>query len=110
MSQGDLSNTSNPYDLAIQGSGFFHITMPDGTDAYTRAGNFSLSPEGQFVTDKGYTVAPGIAVPTNALSVSVNAQGQVQATVPGQTAPQTLGQLELVPPTDSPPDEGEPAA
>ena len=63
MSQGDLSSTSNPYDLAIQGSGYFHITMPDGSDAYTRAGNFALSPEGQIVTDKGYTVAPGISVP-----------------------------------------------
>ena len=70
--------------------------QPSGTDAYTRAGNFALSPEGQLVTDKGYTVAPGITVPTNALSVSVNAQGQVQATIPGQTQPQTLGQLELV--------------
>src|ERR1700744_4831444 len=96
MSQGDLSSTSNPYDLAIQGSGYFHITMPDGTDAYTRAGNFALSPEGQIVTDQGYTVAPGIAVPSNALSVTINAQGQVQATISGQTNPQTLGQLELV--------------
>jgi flagellar basal-body rod protein FlgG len=96
MSQGDLSSTSDPYDLAIQGAGYFHITMPDGTDAYTRAGNFALSPDGQIVTDKGYTVAPGIAVPSNAQSVTVNAQGQVQATIPGQTAAQTLGQLELV--------------
>ena len=95
-SQGDLKMTSNPYDLAIQGAGFFRIQTPDGTDAYTRAGSFGLSPDGQIVTDKGYTVAPGIAVPANAISVAVNAQGQVQATVPGQTAPQTLGQLELV--------------
>ena len=94
--QGDLQTTSNPYDLAIQGPGYFRIQQPSGTDAYTRAGNFALSPEGQLVTDKGYTVAPGITVPTNALSVSVNAQGQVQATIPGQTQPQTLGQLELV--------------
>jgi flagellar basal-body rod protein FlgG len=96
MTQGDLAATQNPYDLAIQGPGYFHITMPDGTDSYTRAGNFALSPQGQVVTDKGYTVAPGIAVPTNALTVTVNATGQVQATIPGQTAPQTLGQLELV--------------
>jgi len=95
-SQGDLQSTSNPYDLAIQGPGYFHIQMPDGTDAYTRAGSFQLSPEGQIVTDKGYTVAPGIAVPPTALSVTVNAQGQVQATIPGQTQPQVLGQLELV--------------
>ncbi|HSZ10598.1 MAG TPA: flagellar basal-body rod protein FlgG [Rhizomicrobium sp.] len=96
MSQGEMTSTSNPYDVAIQGSGFFHITLPDGTDAYTRAGNFALSPTGQIVTDQGYTVAPGIAVPQNALSVSVNAQGQVSATVPGQVAPQVLGQFELV--------------
>ncbi len=95
-SQGDLTSTSNPYDLAIQGAGYFHITLPDGTDAYTRAGNFALSANGQIVTDQGYTVAPGIVVPSNALSITVNAQGQVQATLPGQTAPQILGQLELV--------------
>jgi flagellar basal-body rod protein FlgG len=95
-SQGDMQSTANPYDVAIQGPGYFHIQQPDGTDAYTRAGNFALSPEGQIVTDKGYTVAPGIAVPQNALTVTLNAQGQVQATLAGQTAPQTLGQLELV--------------
>jgi len=95
-SQGELQSTSNPYDLAIEGPGYFRIQQPNGTDAYTRAGNFALSPEGQIVTDQGYTVAPGIAVPANALTVTVNAQGQVQATVAGQTAPQTLGQLELV--------------
>jgi flagellar basal-body rod protein FlgG len=95
-SQGDLQSTSNPLDMAIQGPGYFQITMPDGTNAYTRAGNFALSPQGQIVTDKGYTVAPGIAVPSTALSVTVNEQGQVQATLPGQTAAQTLGQLQLV--------------
>ncbi len=93
--QGDLTSTSNPYDLAINGPGYFHITQPDGTDAYTRAGNFSLSATGQLVTDKGYVVAPGIAIPQNATAVSVNAQGQVQATIPGQSAPQSIGQLEL---------------
>jgi flagellar basal-body rod protein FlgG len=96
MSQGDMSSTSNPYDLAVQGPGYFHIQMPDGSDAYTRSGNFALSPDGQIVTDKGYVVAPGIAVPQTALSISVNAQGQVSAQLPGQTAPQVLGQLELV--------------
>jgi flagellar basal-body rod protein FlgG len=93
--QGNLSSTSNPYDLAISGKGYFHIQMPDGTDAYTRAGAFSLSPDGQMVTDKGYVVAPGLAIPQDAISITVNAQGQVQALVAGQTAPQTLGQLEL---------------
>ncbi|HEX4302039.1 MAG TPA: flagellar basal-body rod protein FlgG [Rhizomicrobium sp.] len=95
MSQGDLKNTSNPYDLAVQGPGFFRVTQPDGTDAYTRAGDFGLSPEGQLVTDQGYTVAPGIAIPTTALSVSINAQGQVSATIPGSVTPQVVGTLEL---------------
>jgi flagellar basal-body rod protein FlgG len=94
-SQGDLASTSNQYDMAIQGPGYFRIEMPDGTDAYTRAGNFGLSPEGQLVTQDGNVVAPGIAIPANALSVTVNAQGQVQATVPGQSKPQLVGQLEL---------------
>jgi flagellar basal-body rod protein FlgG len=94
-SQGDLKSTSNPYDLAINGSGYFRVQMPDGTDAYTRAGSFALSPQGQIVTDKGYVVAPGIAIPATATAVTINAQGQVQATIPGQAAPQTVGQFEL---------------
>jgi flagellar basal-body rod protein FlgG len=93
--QGDLSQTSNTYDLAINGEGYFHIQMPDGTDAYTRAGNFALSPQGQIVTQQGYVVEPGIAIPATATAVTINGQGQVQATIPGQTAPQTVGQLEL---------------
>ena len=93
--QGTLTQTGNPYDVAVNGAGYFHVQMPDGTDAYTRAGNFALSPEGQIVTDKGYVVAPGIAVPATATGITINAQGQVQAAVPGQTAPQSVGQLEL---------------
>jgi len=93
--QGDLQSTSNPYDVAINGAGYFRIQMPDGTDAYTRAGNFALSPEGQLVTQQGYVVQPGIAIPTTATSVTINGQGQVQVIVPGQTAAQTVGQLEL---------------
>lgn len=93
--QGALQSTSNPYDLAIQGSGYFRVTLPDGTYAYTRSGNFALSPSGEIVTQAGNPVAPGITVPSNATSVQVNAQGQVLASIPGQSALQTLGQLEL---------------
>ncbi len=93
--QGDLKSTSNPYDVAIQGAGFFRIQQADGTDAYTRAGNFGLSPEGQLVTQDGLLVQPGIAIPQNTLSVQINAQGQVMATVAGNATPQTVGQLEL---------------
>ncbi|MEA1942580.1 MAG: flagellar basal-body rod protein FlgG [Pseudomonadota bacterium] len=94
--QGSLQNTGNTYDLAISGQGYFRVQMPDGSDAYTRAGNFALSPEGEIVTTDGYTVAPGIAIPQGAREVSINAQGQVQALIDGQTDPQTVGQLELV--------------
>jgi len=93
--QGDLKNTSNPYDVAVQGAGYFRIQMADGTDAYTRAGNFSLSPQGQLVTQQGLVVQPRIAIPQNTISVSINAQGQVNATVAGNATPQTVGQLEL---------------
>jgi flagellar basal-body rod protein FlgG len=95
VTQGDLKSTSNPYDVAIQGAGFFRIQQADGTDAYTRAGNFSLSPQGQLVTQDGLVVQPGIAIPANTLSVQINAQGQVNATIAGNSTPQTVGQLEL---------------
>ena len=93
--QGNLVSTNNPYDVAINGKGFFHVLMPDGTDAYTRDGSFSLSPDGQIVTAKGLVVVPGIAVPQDAISITVNGVGQVQAVIAGQTAPQTLGQFEM---------------
>jgi flagellar basal-body rod protein FlgG len=93
--QGTLQSTGNPYDVAIQGDGYFRIQQADGTDAFTRSGNFSLSPQGQLVTQDGLVVQPGIAIPANTLSVTINAQGQVNATVAGNTTPQTVGQLEL---------------
>src|ERR1700748_1231687 len=93
--QGDLQSTGNPYDVAVQGPGYFRIQQADGTDAYTRSGNFSLSPQGQLVTQDGLLVAPGIAIPQNNISVQINAQGQVNATVAGNSPPQTVGQLEL---------------
>ncbi|MDX2112727.1 MAG: flagellar basal-body rod protein FlgG [Alphaproteobacteria bacterium] len=92
--QGTLQNTENPLDLAIQGKGYFQITQPDGTTAYTRAGALQLSPTGVLVTSDGFEVQPAITVPTNAISVSVNQSGEVFATIPGQTAPQNLGQLQ----------------
>src|ERR1700749_2811247 len=69
--QGDLTNTNNPYDVAVEGPGFFRIQQADGTDAYTRAGNFGLSPQGQLVTQGGLVVQPGIAIPANSLSVTI---------------------------------------
>jgi len=93
--QGDLQSTGNPYDVAVQGAGYFQIQQPDGTNAYTRSGNFSLSAQGQLVTQDGLLVLPGITIPNNATSVAINTQGQVLATVAGNITPQTVGQLEL---------------
>ena len=77
-------------------AGFFRVQQADGTDAYTRSGNFSLSPQGQLVTQDGLVIQPGIAIPANTVSVAINAQGQVNATLVGNAAaPQTVGQLEL---------------
>src|SRR5579872_1944326 len=93
--QGDLQSTGNPYDVAVQGAGYFQIQQPDGTNAYTRSGNFSTSAQGQLVTQDGLLVLPGITIPNNATSVTINTQGQVLATVAGNITPQTVGQLEL---------------
>ncbi|HWC64384.1 MAG TPA: flagellar hook-basal body complex protein, partial [Rhizomicrobium sp.] len=69
--QGDLTSTGNPYDVAVQGPGYFRIQQADGTNAYTRSGNFSLSPQGQLVTQDGLLVLPGISIPSNATAVNI---------------------------------------
>jgi len=94
--QGSLSQTANPYDVAISGDGYFRIQLPNGGEAYTRAGNFSLSPEGELVTSDGYRVEPGMVVPVEARQMVINQQGQVQALLDGEAEPQVVGQLELV--------------
>jgi flagellar basal-body rod protein FlgG len=93
--QGNLQQTSNSLDRAIRGNGWFQVTLPSGETAYTRDGTFGLSPEGQIVNAEGYVVQPGITIPSNATSVAINAAGQVQATLDGQTAPSTVGTLSL---------------
>lgn len=93
--QGSLTTTGNDLDLAISGRGYFHVLLPDGTEAYTRAGNFSVSADGQMVTEDGYQVLPGITIPSNATDISISKDGQVEVAVPGQAQPSTVGQLEL---------------
>jgi flagellar basal-body rod protein FlgG len=93
--QGGMTQTQNAYDVAIDGEGYFTIQLPDGRTAYSRAGNFALSPDGQIVTEDGYVVNPGISVPQDALGVAINGQGTVQAIMADGSAPQTLGQLQL---------------
>ena len=93
--QGNISITGNDLDMAINGKGYFPVEMPSGDIGYTRAGAFGRSPDGDLVTPNGYIVQPGITIPTNSVGISVNAQGQVSATIQGQTAPQIVGQLQL---------------
>ena len=93
--QGNLQQTGNTLDTAISGHGWFQITLPSGTTAYTRDGTFSLAPDGTIVTADGYVVQPGIQIPSTASNVTINQSGQVQATIAGQTAPTTVGQIQL---------------
>lgn len=95
MSQGTVTPTNRNLDVAIQGEGFFQILLPDGTTSYTRDGSFQRSATGQLVTQDGYPIQPSISLPINATAITVNAQGLVEATVPGQTAPQNAGQIQL---------------
>lgn len=95
FAQGNLQQSSNPFDLAVRGNGFFQVQMPDGTTAYTRDGAFQVNAQGQLVTNNGYTVQPGITIPNNAQSVTVAADGTVTAALPGQVQPQNLGQLTI---------------
>ena len=92
--QGSLSQTSNSFDLAIQGNGFFQVQLPSGDIAYTRDGTFGLSAEGQIVTAEGYPVLPAITIPAAARDVTINATGEVLAKLDGQVAPQNVGQLQ----------------
>ena len=93
--QGDISITDNSFDLAINGDGYFVVTLPSGEEAYTRAGALQLSADGELVTPDGYPISPGITVPTDTLGVSINPDGQVFADIDGQVAPSNLGQIEL---------------
>lgn len=94
--QGTVQITENELDVAILGRGFFEIQLPDGTPAYTRDGTFQINENGEIVTVQGYTIAPTISVPDNATGIDINEEGEVLATVQGQTAVQNLGQFQMV--------------
>jgi flagellar basal-body rod protein FlgG len=96
FTQGVLQQTQNPLDVAIEGDGFFQVTLPDGTTAYTRDGSFKRDANGSIVTADGYFINPQITIPQNATAVQVGTDGTVSAQIPGQQTPQTLGQMQLV--------------
>lgn len=93
--QGAMTTTSNRYDIAIEGNGYFQIQMPNGDTAYTRAGSFQLSDQGELVTTDGFPVQPGITIPPEAVDVVIGRTGTVQVKLDGQTEMQDVGQLQL---------------
>jgi flagellar basal-body rod protein FlgG len=93
--QGALTNTGNSLDLAINGRGWFQVTTPAGDTVYTRDGALNTNATGQLVTTDGYQVTPSMLIPANATGVTVSQSGLVTATIPGQTAPQNIGQLTI---------------
>jgi flagellar basal-body rod protein FlgG len=96
QTQGNLTQTNNNLDIAIQGAGFFQISMPDGTTSYTRDGSFTQDNQGRLVTSNGYPLQGGaITIPANALSVTVGTDGTVTITQPGSSAATTVGTIQL---------------
>jgi flagellar basal-body rod protein FlgG len=94
-SQGNIVQTGNSLDLAIQGKGYFQVLHPDGNIVYTRDGTFSLSADGNIVTPNGYELQPAMTVPTNATSLTIGSDGVVSALVSGNSTPTQIGQIEL---------------
>jgi flagellar basal-body rod protein FlgG len=95
QTQGDLSSTGNPLDIAIQGSGFFQVLMPNNQIGYTRAGSFQTNSSGNVVTANGNALQPAITIPANATNVSIGSDGTVSVTLPGQTAAAQVGVIQL---------------
>lgn len=93
--QGNLQQTGNGLDVAIQGEGFFQIQLPDGTTAYTRDGSFQLDNQGQIVTASGYPLSPAIVLPNDTLSMTIGKDGTVSVQQSGQVAPTQVGTIQL---------------
>ncbi len=95
FAEGRLEQSASNFDVAIDGQGFFQVTMPDGTTGYTRDGKFEIDANGTMVTATGLPVASGITVPIGAKSVSISGDGTVSATLAGDTAPTNIGTIAL---------------
>jgi flagellar basal-body rod protein FlgG len=93
--QGNLQQTGNPLDVAVQGRGFFQITLPDGTVGYTRDGSFHVDSQGQLVTSSGFQVSPGITIPANATGITIGQDGTISITQPGGGTPAQAGSIQL---------------
>ena len=95
LAQGSLTQTGGDLDVALEGKGYLEVTLPSGLSAYTRDGALKRTGDGLIVTSDGYQVAPGITIPSDARSLTVNAEGEVYAYFNDQVAPQLLGQFNL---------------
>ena len=95
FSQGDFIQTENPFDLVIEGDGFFQVLLPDGSTAYTRTGAFKVDSEGRVVTSDGFVMEPELVVPANAVDISIGTDGTVTIQVAGENSPTELGQIQL---------------
>ncbi|TCP39106.1 flagellar basal-body rod protein FlgG [Rhodovulum marinum] len=95
LAQGALSQTGNDLDVAVEGRGYLEVTLPDGNPAYTRDGSLKRTGDGLIVTSDGYEVAPGITIPDDARSISINSEGEVYAYFTDQVEAQLLGQMTL---------------
>jgi flagellar basal-body rod protein FlgG len=95
FTQGNLQQTGNDKDIAIQGDGFFQVQMPDGSNAYTRDGSFQIDSQGQLVTASGFAVQPAITIPAGAQNLSVGRDGTVTVKLPGSTAVTQIGTIQL---------------
>jgi len=93
--QGNVNQTSNDKDVAIQGAGFFQVLMPDGTTEYTRDGSFQTDSQGQLVTSSGYVVQPPITIPANATKLTIGRDGTVSITQAGSAANTQIGTLQV---------------
>ncbi|HEY8585890.1 MAG TPA: flagellar basal-body rod protein FlgG [Rhodanobacter sp.] len=95
FTQGNIEQTGNALDVAIQGRGFLQVTMPDGAVAYTRDGSLHMDQNGQIVTANGYPVDPAVSIPANSQSITIGSDGTISVSLPGQAAPQQVGTVQL---------------
>ncbi|OGP21326.1 MAG: flagellar basal-body rod protein FlgG [Deltaproteobacteria bacterium GWA2_55_10] len=95
FTQGNFKQSGNPLDIAIEGDGFFQISRPDGSTGYTRTGEFKVDSEGRLVTSDGYLLEPQITIPSDALAITISADGIVSVTQPGISVPTQVGNMEL---------------
>jgi flagellar basal-body rod protein FlgG len=93
--QGGISQTGNPYDLAVNGRGFLQVALPSGQTGYTRAGNLAVNADGAIVTADGYPLEPSITVPAEATAIQITRDGVIEVTLTGQSAPSQVGQIEI---------------